>query len=57
MFDPSPAELADRDQRRKNYAVLGELAHDMFLGFLDAGFTPDDALELTMHALEHGYRK
>ena len=57
MFDPSPAELADRDQRRKTYAVLGELAHDMFIAFLDAGFTPADSLELTMHALEYGYSK
>ena len=57
MFDPSPAELAERDQRRKNYEVLGELAHDLFVGFMAAGFDPDQSLDLTLHALEHGYSK
>ncbi len=57
MFELSPAALADQDQRRKNYAVLAEIAHDFFVAFSAVGFAPDQALELTMQGMEFGYHR
>ena len=57
MTEPTAAEVAERDQRRKAYADLAELSHDLFVAFLVAGFNPDQSLELTMQGLEHGYHR
>ena len=54
-YDPSPAEVADRDQRRKAFDGVAVIAHDLFTAFLSAGFDGVEALALTKHGLEQGY--
>ena len=55
MFDPSPAEVADRDQRRKAFAEIAGIAHDLFTAFLHVGFDGEESLALTMQGLDQGY--
>ena len=55
-MEQTPAEVARRDQRRKTYADLAVIAHDLFVAFIVAGFNPEQALELTKQGVDFGYR-
>jgi hypothetical protein len=48
-------QQANRDQRRAAFREGAEIAHDLFLEFIAAGFTDPAALELTMQILDLGF--
>ncbi len=52
----TPGELAAQDQAEKQQRInLASWAYSMFAEFQEAGFTHDEAMDLTMHVLDYGY--
>ena len=53
MTDRTPAEIADQDRRHAAMRNHAEFIRDVYDAFIRQGFTPDQALDLTMYSLDH----